>query len=282
MQQISTKVNLSESVSRSIARVSDKSLVDALTELVLMVPSPDPNDLEKQAKEAADKFPLQHLFEGVVVNEKGKVVARRPSMLSNGPEAEEALRSQMNEFANHHQFIFTNGVIEPARQQILLEHNVQITDLLPVVSDNPFVPSGREYIFAQGLLAGIEGDYCVALHLLIPQIENSIRHILADTGMPTSGLDDKGIQDEWSLNRTLYEDVIESIFGKKCSFDLRHLLVERTGVNLRNRLAHGLMSYDNCFSIQAPYLWCLVLRLCLVPTIKAKHETKIKDDERSC
>jgi hypothetical protein len=274
LRPVSTEINLSESVSRSIARVTGKPLADALIELAVMVPSPHPDKLEKQAKESAKKFPLQHLFGGVVVNEKGKVVARRPTMLSTGLEAEEALRVSMNQIADYHRFIYAQGVIEPARHQILLEHNVQVTDFVPFVSQNPFVPQGREYIFAQGLHAALEGDYCVAMHLLIPQIENSIRHILSNAGVLTSGLDDEGIQDERSLNTTIYHEAIEAILGKALTFDLRSLLVERTGANLRNRTAHGLMSHNSFYSIHAPYLWSLVLRLCMVPKIRAMYPVK--------
>ena len=279
LKPIGTEMDLSESVTRAIARVTNKPLAEALIELAMMVPSPQPDKLEKQVRESAKKFPLQHLFGGVIVNEKGKVVARRSTMLSGGVEADEALRQNMNQRADYHRFIYTQGVIEPARHQILLEHNVQICDIMPCVSNNPFVPRGREEIFAQGLHAGLEGDYCVALHLLIPQVENSVRYILTRAGVLTSGFDDEGIQDERSLNTTLYQKELQAMLGQAITFDLQGLLVERTGANLRNLLAHGLMSHSSFYSIHAPYLWCLVLRLCMVPTIRAKYVASAKGED---
>lgn len=274
-----TKLDLSDIASSSIERVSGKLLIDALMELAVMVPNSHPDKLKKGAKEQAEKFPLQHLFDGVIVNEKGKVVGKRATMLSDGPEAAEALRQSMNELLDYDRFIYTQGVIEPARYQILLEHNIQLTDLLPFLSNNPFVPRGHELIFAKGLLAGLEGDYCVSLHLLIPQIENSIRHILARAGVLTSGIDDNGIQDERSLNVTLYMEELEKMFGRALAFDLQSLLVERSGANLRNRMAHGLMSHGSFYSIHAPYLWCLVIRLCFAPVIRAKYVAKEEGDD---
>lgn len=43
-----------------------------------------------------------------------------------------------------------------------------------------------------------------ALHLLIPQLENSIRAILVNYGEIVSTLEDDGVQDERNLNSLLY------------------------------------------------------------------------------
>jgi hypothetical protein len=58
----------------------------------------------------------------------------------------------------------------------------------PLVTDNPFIPPGRERIFAEGLHAGLMGNLLVAVHLLVPQFENSIREILTRAGAITSKL----------------------------------------------------------------------------------------------
>jgi hypothetical protein len=45
-------------------------------------------------------------------------------------------------------------------------------------------------------------------------------------------------------------------------FDLRGILIERFGHNMRNESAHGLMPEAAFFQPAAVYLWWLVLRLC--------------------
>jgi hypothetical protein len=101
----------------------------------------------------------------------------------------------------------------PPRHQINLEHNVTIGELMPIVSNNPLVPQGREYIYAQGLQAGMEGDYVTAAHLLVPQLENSIRYVLNQRGIITSGLTPEGVQEEFNLNRLLSFEQTKSVFG---------------------------------------------------------------------
>jgi hypothetical protein len=170
--------------------------------------------------------------------------------------------------ARSYQGICTSAFIEPARKQINLEHTIQVKDILPIVFDNPFVPHGREIIFARGLHAGLIGDFMVSNHLLIPQLENSLRYLLTQHGLVVTG-DDQRIQYERLLGTILYKDPfapkLEEILGEDILFDLQGLLGEG-GVNLRNRIAHGLMAADE-FDVtqvtQISYLWWLILRLCI-------------------
>jgi hypothetical protein len=58
------------------------------------------------------------------------------------------------------------------------------------------VPEGHEGIYARGLFAGFKGDFLTATHLLVPQFESSIRHVLSQCGVVVSKLDRFGIQEE--------------------------------------------------------------------------------------
>jgi len=200
-----------------------------------MIQSPKVDKLKEDVKKHANQYPLQHIFGGVAVNNMGKVIGQQASMLSSDPnEVEEATRQNMLKHAEYHRLVVTQSVIEPARHQIIIEHNPQLSDTLPLIYNNPFVPEGREMIYAEGLLKGLEGDFLSAMHLLIPQIENTMRYILRKNGALTSNIDSEGIQDERSLNDTLFRPEIIEIFGDDIIFDLQGLLVERFGANLRN------------------------------------------------
>ncbi|MHC5737238.1 DUF4209 domain-containing protein, partial [Nostoc sp.] len=165
------------------------------------------------------------------------------------------------------QTFHAQAYIEQARYQINLEHSVQINDLLPIVSNSPFVPSEREYLFAKGLYAGLTGDFFTSTHILIPQIENSMRYLLWRQNIITSKFDDNGIQNEYDLNKILYLPEIASIFDENTLFDLRGLLIEHSGSNLRNRMAHGLINDNEFNSPIMSYLWWMTLRLCCLPIL---------------
>jgi len=73
------------------------------------------------------------------------------------------------------------------------------------------------------------------------------------------------------LNKTLSLNEAEKLFGADLVFELRGLLVERDGSNLRNRIAHGLMSVDEFYSGPPRYLWAMILRLCCWPAVLKRY-----------
>lgn len=268
MQEFSHEVPLGDVVQRNIERINGKSFQDSIFELCIMARSSDVTGLRKQVEETTKKFPLSHLFPGVLVNEKGKVIGRKPVMMSDDPEeVERAIRAEMFAHAKLNINIHTQALIEPVRNYIDLNYKAETRDFLQLVEHSPFVPENREYVYARGLYAGFQGDYIVSAHILIPQVENSLRYLLEQKGIAVSKVDDQGIQNERDLNDILYDPALKEILGEDIVFDLQGLLVERFGSNLRNRLAHGLISDGGFFSFEIPYFWWLTLRLVCLPLI---------------
>jgi hypothetical protein len=66
----------------------------------------------------------------------------------------------------------------------------------------------------------------MALHFLLPQVENSIREIFTSLGVITSKLESDQTQDERDLGWMLVHPEMARIFGAGMAFDLRGLLVE--------------------------------------------------------
>jgi hypothetical protein len=163
------------------------------------------------------------------------------------------------------------GFIEPCRQIIYSEHRPSLNDLLFLVSDNPFIPQGHEEIFLRGIHAGFKGDFIVASHLLVPQIEESIRHVLRLNGFVTSNLHSDMTQNEKLSGALLSRKETIDIFGEDLVFELRGLMLENSCFAFRNKLAHGFISSNECYSVAAYNLWWLVIRLCAYPIFQGKH-----------
>jgi len=101
-----------------------------------------------------------------------------------------------------------------------------------------------------------------ALHYIIPQLEACFRHQIEGKSLPTitSSRDAREIQ----------VVLFEQIFGKleklellsaDVLFNLRGLLTEDAGGNLRNKHCHGLLEEADYASSEAVYLWWLSLKL---------------------
>jgi hypothetical protein len=282
MGTISVPFDVTEFQEKAREQVKGKTLQQSLLALAFIGSFPRVDTLRDLVVASLKQFPFRSLVSVVAVNDSGKTVGRRPPLILTGEEkSEQAIWAEMFRQAILFQQIHVLGCVEPAREQITLEHTVRTRDLLPLVSSNPFVPPGREMIYARGLQAGLTGDPLVAAHLLLPQIENSIRTLLARQGRIVSKLDDNGMQDEFDLNAIFYTywDDLVQMFGEDLAFDLRGLLIERFGSNLRNEGAHGLMDYAAFFSPQVSYVWWLTLRLCFMVLIEPSPQEAQQQDQ---
>ena len=267
-------LNVERYATEAAGQLAGKNFGAALRELVLMVAPPEVETLREQVALHTDEF-IELMCSHERVNAEGQVIARRPSLFSTDPEQrEEATTAEMFQIAGIHHALRVQGFILPALLQIKQEHRVRTRDWLPLLSHSPFVPEGRELIFARGLQAGFEGDWLVSTHLLVPQIENSIRYVLNRNEVIASALRPDGTQSEQGLDQTLVKPELATLLPEDAIFDLRGLLVEQMGDYLRHKTCHGLVSYDEFHSVSAVYLWWTALRMCLLPLINAQSQSE--------
>lgn len=273
---VSAEAPIHDMHSLAVNAVEGKSFREAIYALATIQKPASYEYMRQDVERYRREYPLQHLFPRIQVDSMGRVTGHAFSTLSDDKESkEDPLRPDLLWHARIAQSVAVQGLFNPARRQILREHFVRVQDFAPIVANNPFVPEGREGLYARGLHAGLEGDFVVATHLLIPQLENSIRHVLAQNGVITSGLDDEGIQDVHLLGKMLYRSEMKEFFGTDITFDLQGLLLERFGANLRNLTAHGLMHHEAFFAPDAIYLWWMTLHLlCSITLVnKAQNES---------
>ena len=242
-----TSVPIDPELVRHIEKVKGMSLQDALAFWAIQAQPIAKERLREMVREQVTKSPLSIIFSTSVLREDGKVDFVIPGMPLNKEPSDELLQLHMWRMAEMLRPV-SAWISEQIRQHLCEEHPWQDGCLNWLLYDNLFVPKGRETIFERGIQAGIEGDYLVATHLLIPQLENSFRHALNQHGVLTTFLRQDGTQDEFPINKIVESEKFSQIFGEDLSFELRGLLAERAGANLRNNLSHGLVSAGSFFS----------------------------------
>jgi Domain of unknown function (DUF4209) len=263
------EIDISALVAKASDLVKGKSLRDATLSLAIGQPTTRVKELRQQVEKNAKEFPFAHLFSAVALDDQGRVIAQKPSLLTSDPDQiEGAIRAEMFHHAHIGWQLRVQGFVNPARAQIWEEHHPSASDFKFLVVNNPFIPSGRENIFARGIQAGFSGDLLVAAHLLIPEVENSLRYVLVSNGVITSKQSPRLIQQERDLNSLLRLPEVTEIFGEDIVFDLQGIFVERFGANLRNRLAHGLLDDSSFYSVDVLYAWWLILRLLAIPVAR--------------
>jgi len=248
------------------AHVRGYSFDDAIARFVHITRPTDVAALKLRLENQSQDFIWDRIMGSEALDHSGKVADRMGPSGTGTPEEEAIIeRKRMVQTSREIDWqIQVVWKIEPARRVIISEHPIRRADLFTLVGNNPFIPPGHEGIYLRGIQAGFSADWLVAMHLLIPQIEASLRHVLQQNGVVTSTLDADGIQMERDLNQLLWMPEIERIFGPGVAFDLCGILVERFGHNLRNESAHGLVPEAGFYLPSSEYLWWLVLYLCWI------------------
>ncbi len=271
MESFVVKTDISDLIGRAQAHVANLDFQEALRRLALAVPLANPTEVRKSVLEHSAQNPFASLVATSLVDSKGRTIAKKDALLTTkGTVSEESIAAATFEHAARFIWSFrVQAFIAPARLQVLNDHHPTMEDLQFLVRGNPFVPPGHEHIFLTGLHAGFHGDWAVATHLLVPQIENSIRQIAENHCIDVSIISSDGTQPLRTLGGLLALPKIREIFGEGIVFELQGILIEKTGFDLRNHVAHGFVSYSECYSGAAELAWWHVFRLCLLPVLAA-------------
>ncbi len=256
--------DISDLIEMAIHSVENLPLLDTLLALTNIHPGATFQKNRKAAENIFQKYHLQFLYPMAHISREGKVSAIRPGTLGN--ESNETVKETIiweqtiQSFSIEVSFI-VYSLILPALQIIKQEHRIIQADFSVITHQSPIIPQGREKLFARGLYLGYDNDFVTALHVLIPQIEHLVRTHLKEENVQTTTLDSRRIETENGLSTLMEHPEVNTIFGKDLAFELKALFCDASGPNLRNKLAHGLLDYDESQSTYSIYAWWLTLRI---------------------
>ena len=281
MGVISTpKTDISQIVEDARNAVKGKDPVEALKAFVNLGRDVNVKELREQVIERFQNS-ISALFSSVRMSQDGRVIAKRPGINASPDDNEIGIRSQMIRDYQIYVSLVVQGCIWPALETLLLEHRLQEADFTNLARRSPIVPIGRAGLFGKALYAGYDRDFVTALHILVPQIEHMVRFHLKARGVSTTNLDSNGIENENGLSTLMDLPETEKIFGEDLSFEIKALFCDPVGANLRNKLAHGLINYEECYSPYAIYAWWLGLQLVFNGFWNARHTSPESNDQES-
>lgn len=270
MGHFSTQIDLTEIVEHSVASVRGHSWPVALLSLVLCDQPPTPEQIRQKAVDHARDFPLQGMMPMQVHDFQGRVVFRAPGMGGDGDEPENHLRYLMAFHRGVSRQVRVAGAINPIRQIIASEHPVSNDSVLELLRDSPFIPMGHGYIYARAICHFLGGEYLEAVSLLTPQLENSLRHVLALKGHDTTTTDANGIQTEASLPILLNPDrpwraLLEETIPERYTHEIDLLFNFAGGPSVRNQVAHGKVPAGSFWENDFAYAAWLIIHLAIIP-----------------
>ena len=181
---------------------------------------------------------------------KFEAFQRFPSFFSNVEDDNTRLHYIIAQTVTLRSELTAASTINPARLQIHAEHLLEKHDFLCLCSTSPFIPGDRVDLFSLAFARFFGGDFLSALHILVPQLENSLRYVLKQTGKESSYIRSNMIQEDMTLSSLLKNErqSLEDIFGPAIVCVIENLFDFSGGPRIRNQLAHGLISDQECYS----------------------------------
>lgn len=254
-------VDITECVKHNEDRVKGKTALDALLIFANICGRIRYKDILEEAAQYLQNYPLQAMFSKNVIDSDGRVVARNPGMGDDSDSQQVAVYQQaMDQYALMIT-CYVEASILPALNILHVEHCFRESDFIALAQQSAIIPQERARLFGKGLFAGYNYDFITATHILVPQVEHMVRYHLKNAEEKTTTLDKIGVETENGLNTLMNLPQVKDVFGEDLSFEIKTIYCEPSGQNLRNSLAHGLISEDACYSVADIYSWWLILKI---------------------
>lgn len=268
LTHFSHEQDISALVEAARAAVSGRPLMAAISAFVRLSRSPTPEQLQEEALAQIEANPLHAIFASTTYDSGGKAVHKDPGMEGSGING--GLQRQIHQGESIRRSL-TAREIETARLAIVTEHYITEEVLGLICGNSPFVPGDRETIFVSGILNFFRRDMISALHTLVPQLENSLRHVLRMHGYDVTKLNEDMTQQDLTLSALLdrMRPELEKIFGAPVITDIDNLFNSTGGPNLRNRVAHGSIPDGLPFGNDSVYACWLILQICCIPILRS-------------
>lgn len=269
MAPISSSTDISALVTASKAQLGDKDLAEALLIYAVQSRSPAVADLRREAEEAIEKSPFGSLFASVIYDETFKPASRTPPAGGFGSPPDEAnIRIQIIQHEHIRRGLVVAGQIEPGRYQIMFDHAPDERVLTTLAAMSPFVPPNHEAFFGSGFAHFFNADFIEAAHLLVPQLENSLRYVLNAADVDTTRLKADLTQSSATLSTLLdpageWHKPLEELIGNSVVFEIENLFDHQAGPTLRHRMAHGLLHQWVFGGRDAIYACWFIYQLCI-------------------
>ncbi len=127
-----------------------------------------------------------------------------------------------------------------------LEHaktrwNIDADVLFAFLAQSPLFPSHTHAMLKHGIEAWFAEDTVKAIHILVPQVEAALREILASMGASVLQPNrEAGGFESIGMGEVLSHKTFKDKFNSTARHHLRSLYTHQKGINLRNKIAHGI------------------------------------------
>ena len=262
MVPFSVELDIKGVIDNLKANMEGLSFEECVIRLTQMFVFEKQEDIKKRVIEEFKDNPISHLFGKSLINAQGQTVLALHPLDIHDPEKDPKLM-ELHMYQNALEKQKVAGDIWVKNALIIIRDKFVIDKSMVefLVKDNPIIPDGRERVFQSGLYMFLNGDYYEALHILAPQVENLFRNIAREVGGLTVTLEKDGSSMEKVLSSILSLPELVDCYDNDILFTFRGLLNEQAGANIRNEIAHGIISEYACSTGVCLYFGVAVIKL---------------------
>ena len=262
MVPFSVELDIKGVIDNLKANMEGLSFEECVIRLTQMFVFEKQEDIKKSVIEEFKDNRISHLFGKSLINAQGQTVLALHPLDIHDPEKDPKLM-ELHMYQNALEKQKVAGDIWVKNALIIIRDKFVIDKSMVefLVKDNPIIPDGRERIFQSGLYMFLNGDYYEALHILAPQVENLFRNIAREVGGLTVTLEKDGSSMEKVLSSILSLPELVDCYDNDILFTFRGLLNEQAGANIRNEIAHGIISEYACSTGVCLYFGVAVIKL---------------------
>ena len=269
MGQFSVPLDVGDERDRVLRGFDAMDLSSALRELACLSRPRPIEELRRNALESRESSPLSTMMGASYLDADGKSAA----LVAAAPAVEEPdddwFKTTINKHEGFRRHIIVVGRFEPARLSISGRFNIGERHLLPIVQHSPFVREDQARVMSLGFARLLQGDYRSAVHLLVPQLEPSLRYVLRLAGHDPAIEFDDMTEEDVGLPALLgrLRPQLEKCIPAEAMLEVELLFHHRPGAALRHAVAHGLLGAGGCFSNDAIYACWLLYQLTCAPLL---------------
>ncbi|NBI67901.1 DUF4209 domain-containing protein [Pseudoflavonifractor sp. 60] len=240
---------------------SGLSLQETIVQLGRLVQFCEVEETARKVIEEQHEFIFKSMFSNAILNKHGQITEIIPPLdVENPRENPDLFHKHMVHFVSERRHLGESIALKFAYKFLRDAGPFSSTDLDFLVCDNPIIPDGREEIIKTGLYLGLSGELYSAMHILLPQMEHTIRNLVDLCGDTITFLKDDGTEEYKPLSQLFRSDKLHECYNDDIIFTFQSIMDERAGENLRNLNAHGLLDPNIGNSESAFYFLCLVIK----------------------
>ena len=281
MPVFSAKHDNSETVKQLIWQLEVLDKEEALCYFASFIPLPEKSRIEESVTKSADVMEVGGLFPVGILGKDGKAIAKSKPIKKSGDKIDsaafqESIERRTSEFMGYFSQIMIGNTLNYIRSKFQVEEK----DIREIVKNSIIVPEARRESYVKGLMAGFSGDFLTALSILVPQVENSVRELALECGEPVYNLNEDGIEEIKTMHAVLELEGVKEHLDEDFLLALKTVFCSKFGFNMRNDIAHGLLSDKQFQSYQALYTWWFVFKICYMFCGRSQVENRIKVNEK--